>query len=300
MHITELTDLDYAGTGLQSHKLYLAIPESTSKITPGASTDGTAPAPHPLIVYIHGGGWVGGNFDAGATGLATGRADTEAFLKAGYAVAVINYRLSTEARWPAQIHDCKAAIRFLRAHASDWNIDPNRIVAWGASAGAHLAQFLGFTNGNEHYDNRSIGYDTATRNASSDVNVVIAAFGISNIATWSTSDAYWHDMVEYYKDTILGADRTAAEEADASPIAHVTTSPSLAETMPPMLLAHADDDPVVPAQQTRALECRLREAGLSEHIETWYPETGGHGDPEVWRSPKATTRFIGFCNAHLG
>lgn len=281
---TEYTDQDYAGDGLRSHRLYLAVPPSP------ASTR------LPLVIYIHGGGWVGGNFEAGATGLAD-REDARAFLDAGYAVAVVNYRLSTEARWPAQIHDCKAAIRFLRAHADRYGIDPDRIVAWGASAGAHLAQFLGLTNGDERYDDRTLGSDEATRDASSDVNLVIAAFGISDIGTWSTDDAYWHGMVEYYKDTILGRYRTPEDEADASPIERV--SPSLAATMPPMLLAHADDDPVVPCAQTRALECRLREAGLSGRIETWYPTTGGHGEPEVWRSAATTDRFVGFCDARL-
>ncbi|KAB8287329.1 lipase [Bifidobacterium ramosum] len=275
--ITEYIDQDYAGNGRQSQKLYLAIPAGAS-----------AGHPVPVVIYIHGGGWIGGTFAPGSTGLATGRDDTNAFLEAGYAVAVINYRLSTEARWPAQIHDCKAAVRFLRAHAGKYGIDPDRIVAWGASAGAHLAQFLGFTNGDARYDDPA----SAASGVSSTVNLVIAAFGISDISRWVLPGPRY-DEVEDYKTKLLGTGYTQEAAHDASPIDHVHAG------MAPMLLAHADDDALVPCDQTHWLEAAIHEVGGGASIETWYPHTGGHGDPRVWRAPEATDRFIDFCDRHL-
>src|SRR5215217_1510297 len=89
--------------------------------------------PNPVIVWIHGGGWRGGS-----------RADSVSALRwrdSGYAVASVDYRLSQQARWPAQIHDVKASVRWLRAHADTLGLDTSRVVAWGESAGAHLAAF---------------------------------------------------------------------------------------------------------------------------------------------------------------
>ncbi|KAB7788779.1 alpha/beta hydrolase [Bifidobacterium cebidarum] len=285
MNIIEYIDQDYAGHGLQSQKLYLAVPKhgiaSASSI--------------PVVVYIHGGGWIGGNFAAGARGLATERADAAAFLEAGYAVAIINYRLSTEAKWTAQIHDCKAAIRFLRANAARYGIDPERIVAWGASAGAHLAQFMGLTNDDLRYEGPATAFPEANR-ASSRVNLVISAFGIADIARWALPGSR-NLEVEGYKSMLLGDHYTEAQAKDASPIERIDAlAPG---SMVPMLLMHADNDDLVPCEQTHWLEQRLRDAGYGDRIETWYPHIGGHGDPAVWRSPAATSRFVSFCDRHL-
>src|SRR5205085_4082805 len=86
-------------------------------------------AARPLIVWIHGGGWEGGNKRS---------CPAKAMVARGYAVASVEYRLSQHAIYPAQIEDCKAAIRWLRANASEYGIDPKRIGVWGASAGGHL------------------------------------------------------------------------------------------------------------------------------------------------------------------
>ncbi|HUT34801.1 MAG TPA: alpha/beta hydrolase [Phycisphaerae bacterium] len=98
-----------------------------------------ANGPLPLVVWIHGGAWVAGSKDA--PHLALG------LVSHGYVVASINYRLSFEAIFPAQIHDCKAAIRFLRANARKYSIDPDHIGVWGSSAGGHLAALVGTSGG---------------------------------------------------------------------------------------------------------------------------------------------------------
>lgn len=118
-------DLEYVPNGHERNKLDLFVPEK-------------ADGPLPLIIWIHGGGWQNGSKD-GCPPLRAG------YTERGYAVASINYRLSGHATFPAQIEDCKAAIRFLRANAEKYNIDPNRIGVWGASAGGHLVALLGTT-----------------------------------------------------------------------------------------------------------------------------------------------------------
>ena len=116
-------DLAYVADGHERHKLDLFVPEK-------------ADGPLPLIIWVHGGGWQNGSKD-GCPPLRGGYAGR------GYAVASINYRLSQHAPFPAQIEDCKAATRWLRAHAREYNLDPNRFGVWGSSAGGHLVALLG-------------------------------------------------------------------------------------------------------------------------------------------------------------
>jgi acetyl esterase/lipase len=115
-------DLPYVTNGHQRQKLDLYIPKSEEKL--------------PLIIRIHGGAWLAGSKESEGPG---------DFVRNGYAVASINYRLSQHAIFPAQIEDCKSAVRYLRANAQKYNLDPNRFAVWGASAGGHLAALLGTT-----------------------------------------------------------------------------------------------------------------------------------------------------------
>lgn len=277
MNYTEYLDQGYAQNHLQSQRLYLAVPQSNQ--------------PLPCVVYVHGGAWWDGTFPAGARGLAEARDDAKAFLEAGWAVAIINYRLSTEARWPAQIHDCKAAIRLLRTKAGEYGIDPDRIVAWGSSAGAHLVQMLVMTKGVERFEDRTMG----NPEASSAVNAAISSYGISDISQWTPPDIARHDGVERCKSQLLGEGYDADQAADASPITHVAQAVARPNGLVPMLLAHSDDDDLVPCEQTHRLEERIREAGAADRIETWYPAHGGHGEWFLWRSREATDRFVEFA-----
>lgn len=120
-------DLSYVNDGNNAHKLDLYVPNG-------------AASPVPLIVFIHGGGWQSGDKQLGPNSYPL------RYARSGYAVASINYRLSDEAIFPAQIYDTKAAIRWLRANAAQYNLDATRIGAWGPSAGGHLASLLGTSN----------------------------------------------------------------------------------------------------------------------------------------------------------
>ena len=121
---TTIRDIPYVADTLPGHRLDLYIPNGATSAT-------------PLIVWVHGGGWILGDKSLDAS------APQFRYARNGYAVASINYRLSGTAIFPAQIHDCKAAIRFLRANAAQYNLDTNRFAAWGSSAGGHLVALLG-------------------------------------------------------------------------------------------------------------------------------------------------------------
>lgn len=124
-------DVAYVSDGYPRQKLDVAF-----------SKDGT---PRPLVVWIHGGAFMGGdkveNFPIWGD-----------LMEQGFAVATINYRLSGDAKWPAQITDCKAALRYLRAHAKDYNLDPARIAVWGSSAGGHLAALVAASGAEKKFD----------------------------------------------------------------------------------------------------------------------------------------------------
>jgi hypothetical protein len=125
-------DLTYVENGHERHKLDLFVPEK-------------ADAPLPLIIWVHGGGWQNGSKDGGPP-LRNG------YTERGYAVASINYRLSGHATFPAQIEDCKAAIRWLRAHAAEYRLDARRFGVWGSSAGGHLVALLGTSGEVKEFD----------------------------------------------------------------------------------------------------------------------------------------------------
>ena len=146
------------GSNAQKLDLYLP-PESDAAV-------------RPLVVWIPGGGWIGGS-KKGALG--------KQLLSRGYSLASIEYRFSQEAIYPAQIEDCKAAIRWLRAHASDYHIDPKHIGVWGASAGGHLVALLGTTGNIKDFD---VG---GNLDQSSDVQCVVDWFGPTDFLKWGDS-----------------------------------------------------------------------------------------------------------------
>src|SRR5687768_12543691 len=155
-------DLPYVENGKSSQSLDLFIPAGA-----------TADKPLPLVVWIHGGGWRQGD---------KARCLALPLLAHGYAVASINYRLSGEAQFPAQIHDCKAAIRWLRANAKEHGIDADRIGVWGSSAGGHLVALLG-TSG----DVKELEGELGNAGVSSRVQAVCDFFGPAELSSVTTT-----------------------------------------------------------------------------------------------------------------
>ena len=153
-------DVPYAN-GSSAQRLNLVLPN-------------VGEAPFPLVVYIHGGGWLIGDKNHVQT------KNVYRLLYAGYAVCCIDYRLSDEAKWPENLYDCKAAIRFLRANAEKFQISPGRIGVVGNSAGGHLAAMLGTTNGKPEFEDLSMG----NGDFSSDVQAVFTWFAPYDFVNW--------------------------------------------------------------------------------------------------------------------
>jgi len=151
-----IRDIEYARAGEQRLNLDLHIPRGK-------------PRP-PLIVWVHGGAWRSGS----KTNMPLRK-----LVEDGYAVASVDYRLSTQAKFPAQIHDLKAAIRFLRGHGRQWIVPSKKIVIAGDSAGAHLAALVGVSNGHPELEG-AVGIDRAE---SSDVQGIISFYGAANLTT---------------------------------------------------------------------------------------------------------------------
>ena len=258
------SDLAYAGTDNSRQKLDLFFPKKRA-----------IKKPLPLIAFIHGGGWRNGNKRSGLHRVAT-------FVESGdFVGASIGYRLSSEAIWPAQIHDCKAAIRWLRAHADEFGFDPDRIAVMGSSAGGHLVAMLG-TSGDVKKLEGDLGKH---QDVSSRVNCVIDEFGPTNFLTMNEFPGKMDHLAKDSPESkLLGRQITEIPELvrEASPITHVTKDD------PPILIIHGTKDPLVPYQQSVTFAEALRKAGVTvtlQKIENG--EHGGFNNAEVNSRTKA-------------
>jgi acetyl esterase/lipase len=258
--IVSKLDLAYVAGGHERQKLDLFLPKDGANL--------------PLIINIHGGAFRMGSKEQGVP--------TE-YLARGYAVASINYRLSQHARFPAQIEDCKAAVRWLRAHAGEYRLDPNRIAAWGASAGGHLAAMLGTTGDIREFD---VG---GNLEQSSAVQAVVDYFGPTDFIQMDAHrlpNGMTHDPTESPESQLIGGalQENKDKVARANPITYVTRDD------PPFLICHGDADPMVPHHQSELLEAALRKFDVPV---TFYTVKGaGHGrfnDPKV---AELTQRFL--------
>lgn len=224
--------------------------------------------PRPLVVFVHGGNWDSGDARHAGT-FADFPRELAGLAANGYVVASVNYRLSQEARFPAALQDVKAAIRWLRAHAGDFNIDTTRVAVWGASSGGQLAALAGTTCGVDRFEPAG----DAGKDAASDcVQAVIDWYGISDLqaiadkpgpggfAAGSTSTA----------GSYLGCEPAACAPGVArlsSPVAFVSAR------SPAFLIQHGAADTDVPPSQSQALYDALKAAGVPAEI-TIYPEVG--------------------------
>ncbi len=243
-------DITYATVDDIELKLDLYIPQNTE-------------GPLPLVVWIHGGAW-----------LASDKSHCLALplLQHGFAVASINYRFSNVAIFPAQIHDCKAAVRFLRANAKAYHIDPDRIGAWGDSAGGHLVALLGTTNGSKTLEG-TLGGHTDT---SSNVQAVCDWFGPSDMFTMSIGKRQFEDGQDPEIKLLGGRVSEKRQLAEmCSPVTHVT------KNAPPFLIMHGDRDDLVPLQQSQLLYDLLIAQGVDAKLIIMKGKGHGFGGPEA-------------------
>ena len=264
-------DLPYAGTDNPRQKLDLYLPRERA-----------AGKPLPVIVFVHGGGWRAGDKSRGLSNIADWVASGD------YAGVSVGYRLTDEAIWPAQIHDCKAAIRWLKAHAAEWGLDPTRIGVWGSSAGGHLVSLLG-TSADVPELEGGLG---AHPDQNSRVACVVNYFGPENFLTLtrqpSTIDR--SQGRDYPEALLLGgpvAEREAAAR-QASPVTHVSAGDA------PFLTVHGTRDPVVPYAQAEEIHAALQKAGVPSLLQ----EMSG-ADHGGFRSPELDRRVRQFFDRHL-
>ena len=213
----------------------------------------------PLVVFLHGGGWrMGSRHSVGPAYAASG--PFEQLAQAGIAVASIDYRLSGEATWPAQLHDAKAAVRWLRSRAAELGIDADRIAAWGESAGGHLAELLGLTA-----DDADLEGDVGITGCSSAVAAVVAWYAPSDVAAVATDTGADPADPSTREALLLGAPAADVPDiaAQASPITHVAAG------APPFLLLHGAADRFIPCVQSERLHAALVDAGVDVEFEVF-------------------------------
>lgn len=197
----------------------------------------TSAVKSPLIVWVHGGAWRAGSKN---------EVPIVALLKQGWAIASVDYRLSTQAKFPALVHDIKAAIRFLRAHAATYGLDDQRIMIAGASAGGHLAALVGVSNGHRELEG-TVGKHL---DASSHVTGIVSFYGGSNLQSiLAQSTPHGLKVRVPALELLLGGQPEQQPELTrlASPVVHVDKSD------PPLMLIHGDQDPQMPINQAHEL-----------------------------------------------
>jgi len=224
----------------------------------------------PVIIWIHGGGWMSGDKFNGVERIFS-------LVRSGFVGVSINYRLSHVAIFPAQLHDCKAAVRFLRAHADKLNIDPTRIGVWGASAGGHLASLLA-TTGNK----KSMAGNCGWNNYSSAVQACCSWYGPTDL---NLMDKFPEDVVpalanmdeQSCEGKLVGGSVARCQRIArlANPILHAT------KNCPPVLLMHGAKDNYVPLVSSEVFYEALQKKGVrvSLHI-----IRDGHHNAYMWGS----------------
>jgi acetyl esterase/lipase len=262
-----LRDLEYARAGDRSLRLDLYLPAATS-------------ARPPLIVYVHGGAWRSGSKQS---------VPIAALVARGFALASVDYRLTPVAPFPANVHDLKAAIRYLRAQASIRGYDPRRFAIAGSSAGGHLAALVGVTNGNGELEGTLGDF----RAVSSDVQAIVSFYGASNLATiLAQSTPHGLSVRVPALQALLGgqpADQPALTRL-ASPVNHVDARD------PPLLLLHGDQDPQMPINQS--LELQGRYDAVRRPVQFIAVHGAAHGG-RLFYEPARLAQVEAFLREHL-
>ncbi len=237
------------------------------------------PSPR-LLVWVHGGAW--------STG--TKASVPPAFVANGLAVASVDFRQSSEARFPAQVHDIKAAIRFLRANAQTYGYRADKVAIAGASSGGHLAALVGTTNGHRELEGTVGDY----LNQSSNIQAIVVYFGASNLRTiLAQSTPFGLNMRGPALERLLGAlpEQTPELATLASPVAHVDRQD------PPLQLLHGDRDLQMPINQAHELQGAYEKLGLDVGFRVVHG--AAHGG-EVFYSPPHLKPVLEFLARVVG
>ncbi|MFM7751318.1 MAG: alpha/beta hydrolase fold domain-containing protein, partial [Opitutaceae bacterium] len=229
---------------------------------------GKGAAPAPLIVWVHGGAWSRGSKNENPLA---------PLVAQGWAVASVDYRLTPVAPFPANVHDIKAAVRFLRARRAEYGLATERVAIAGASAGAHLAALVGVSNGHPELE----GEVGAHRDQSSAIQAIVSFYGASNLETILSQSTPFGLGVRIPALQLLLRGQPEEKPALArlaSPVAQVDAGD------PPLLLLHGDQDPQMPVAQSLELLGAYERAGLKVRF---VPLHGSkHGGREFYDEPR--------------
>ena len=259
-----LRDVEYANGG-KALLLDMYLPKAQGQLL-------------PVIVWIHGGGWRAGSKDLCSAMPLSGQ---------GYAVVSINYRLTGEAPFPAQIHDCKAAIRWVRSHAREYGFDPDRVGVWGSSAGGHLVALMGTSGGVKELE----GDVGGNLEQSSRVQAVCDFCGPASFRREDFEDDQTVRVgngLEVVELLLGGPLKENGEKARlASPVEHASKDD------PPFLIVHGEKDSVVPVKHGQLMAEALQKAGVEVTLRI--VPGAGHGVS----SPETIKMATEFFDRHL-
>ncbi|MGL6225574.1 MAG: alpha/beta hydrolase fold domain-containing protein [Thermoguttaceae bacterium] len=279
-------NIPYVEKGGERQQLDIFVPRLNKRSEVQETQDDLQPSKTgsacPLIVYIHGGGWAGGSKEAIGDRISW-------LIREGYAVAAINYRLTQTNIFPAQIEDCKAAIRWLRAHAGEYGFDTKQVGVFGDSAGGHLAALVAVTGDVREFD---VGEHL---DQSSAVQACCDIFGPTDFTVFLQHDGFTEEFRKAVTDLLTGLLGGKLEDKmelarKAGPITYVK------KEVPPMLILHGDNDPIVPYQQSILFEEALKKADAD--VELIIFKGAGHGGPD-FSSPETKKKMTDFFAKHL-
>ncbi len=232
-----IRDVEYCQIGERSLALDIYVPDEPIL------------SPAPAVVWIHGGGWRTG-------GKSLGRDDVLILVEHGFTLVSIEYRLSSEAVFPAAVEDSKCAVRWLRAHAQQYNIDPERIGVWGGSAGGHLSLMVACADESAGMEDSS-GWS----NFSSQVQAACSYWGVSSMVIAGEPFEQDYDRQSAVVQFIGGLPSEMPEVYElASPVTHVSPDD------PPILLVHGDMDPLVSLRQSQIMYQAYLDLGLETEL----------------------------------
>jgi acetyl esterase/lipase len=263
-------DLDYGGQGNPRQMLDLYLPENAKR-------------PMRLIIWIHGGGWQSGHKNEGGAG-------ETLFAPAGYAVASLNYRLTTkrkdDAVFPEPLEDVKAAVRWLRAHAGEYDIDAERVGVWGHSAGAHLAAMIALTEDDEYKN------DIHPEQSSRVQAVAMLAGPVDLVALAKHNFPNGNSAGRIPTIQLVGGRPEEKPDvyAAASPTTHVTPD------APPFFIIQAEGDIVATKPETERFVQKLKDAGVE--VTVHYLPGDNHSTFSIWK-PSHVKEMVEFFNRHI-
>jgi acetyl esterase/lipase len=273
--VPQFADMPYADVS-PSQKLDLYLPQGTG--------------PFPLVLLVHGGGFMfGDKADPPSKG------GTDQLLKKGYAVAVINYRLSGEAKAPAQIWDVKTAVRWLRAHAREYHLNAEKFGAWGGSAGGSLVALLGTSHGVAALEGAELGCP----NESSQVQAVVDWFGPIDFLKMDEQfanfpEAQTHNAPDSPESVLIGVPIQTRPDLVklVNPITYISSSTA------PFLIQHGTADKNVPPQQSQMLYDALKPV-LGDKVTLTLLKDAPHGGGSQFWTSGNLEKIFGFLDKYL-